>query len=191
MWMTQQRAGGVVMVLLLALWGCPSDRTADDARPAEEIAQLTPEQQMQTALQRVVEAQAQHFDDHQRYADSIQVLIDDYGFQPVGEAQVVLNFAERETAPQWGYLATAVHPFSNQQCEVLHGRTTDGRAFAGQIVCEGPAEGPPMPAQAPPAGEPVRAAPDPQPAAPGTGPDAQRVTPRTEIDTTHPAQRRP
>jgi len=190
MWNTQRRAGGLVMVLLLALWGCPGDRPAEETAPAAEATQMTPEQQMQTALQRVVDAQARHFQDHNRYADSLMTLVD-YGFQPVGEAQVALGFAERETDPRWGYLANAIHPFSNQQCEVLHGRTTDGREFAGQIECTGPAAGPPQPAQAPPPGQPMEAAPQPQPVAPGTGPDAQRVTPRTEIDTVPPAQRRP
>jgi hypothetical protein len=191
MWMTQKRAGGVVMVLLLALWGCPGDRRAEDTTPAAETTQMTPEQQMQTALQRVVEAQASHFQDRNRYADSIQILIDDYGYQPVGEEQVALSFAPQATDPQWGYVASAVHPFSNQRCEVLHGRTTDGREFAGQIVCEGPQEGPPMPGQAPPAGTTLEPTGTAQPTAPGTGPDAQRVTPRTETDTLPPGQRRP
>jgi hypothetical protein len=191
MWMKPGHAGGLVLALVLALGGCGDRTTEDQTAPAAEAAQMTPEQQMQSALQRVVDAQASYFRDHNRYSDSLGVLVDDYGFQPVGEAQVALQFAERETEPQWGYVATAVHPFSNQRCEVLHGRTTDGREFAGQIVCEGPAEGPPMPAQAPPAGTDMRAAPEPQPVAPGAGPDAQRVTPRTEIDTTHPAERRP
>jgi hypothetical protein len=189
MWMTQKRMGAGVMVLLLALWGCPGDRPAEDAAPATEATQLTPEQQMQTSLQRVVDAQASHFQDHNRYADSIQILIDNYGFQPVGEEQVVINF--QGTNPQWGYVATAVHPFSNQQCEVLHGRSTDGREFAGRIVCEGAAAGPPMPGQAPPAGTGLEPAGTPQPTAPGTGPDAPRMTPPTETDTTLPAQRRP
>jgi hypothetical protein len=189
MWTTQKRMGAGVMVLLLALWGCPGDRTAEDAAPAAEATQLTPEQQMQTALQRVVDAQASHFQDHDRYADSIQILIDNYGYQPVGEEQVALNFAQ--TNPEWGYVATAVHPFSNQQCEVLHGRATDGREFAGQIACEGAAADPPMPGQAPPAGATIEPGTAPQPVAPGTGPDAERVTPRTEIDTVPAAQRRP
>lgn len=189
----QMWAGALVLALLPALGGCPGDRTDDDfeMEPAAEAAQLTPEQQMQTALQRVVDAQAQHFQDHNRYADSIQTLAADYGFAPVGEAQVDLAFAERDTDPQWGYAATAIHPFSNQRCEVFHGRTTDGRELAGVIECHGPGEGPPQPPGAPPAGEPLEPGPDAQPVAPGVGPDAERVTPRTEIDTVHPAERRP
>lgn len=179
-----------IALLLPALWGCPGEQRTEETAPAAEAAQMTPEQQMQSALQRVVEAQQSHFDDHNRYADSIQTLVD-YGFQPVGEALVVLNFAERGTDPEWGYVASAIHPFSNQRCEVLHGRTTDGRTFAGQIECVGSEQGPPQPAQAPPAGNPMEAGPEPQPVAPGPGPDAQRTLPQTQIDTTQPAQRRP
>jgi hypothetical protein len=189
MWTTPKRAGAVVMALLLTLWGCPGDRTEDETMPAAEAAQLTPEQQMQTALQRMVDAQARHFQDHDRYADSIQVLADDYDFQPVGEAQVTLSFVGTE--PQWGYVANAVHPFSNQRCEVLHGRTTDGREFAGRIVCEGPEAGPPQPAQPPAPGQPMAPATEPQPVAPGVGPDQPRVTPPTETDTVPLRERRP
>lgn len=187
----QKRKGAAVLVLLFSLWACPGDRGAEEPGPGAEATQLSPEQQMETSLQQVVEAQAAYYEEHETFADSIQILIDDYDFQPVGEAQVALSFAERATSPQWGYVATAVHPFSNQRCEVLHGRTTDGRAFAGQIMCEGPEQGPPQPAHPPVQGEEVRPTVEPQSVAPGSGPDAERTLPRTEIDTVQPAQHRP
>jgi hypothetical protein len=185
------RAIAAATLVAASVAACGDDRAVEDTEPAAETIQLTPEQQMQTSLQRLVEAQAQHFADHDRYADSIQTLIDDYGFQIVGEEQVAIAFAQAETDPRWGYVATAVHPFSNQQCEVLHGRTTDGREFAGRITCEGPVEGPEQPMQPAPEPQDLETGGDPQPVQPGAGPDAQRTLPRTETDTVRPGERRP
>jgi hypothetical protein len=184
-------AAAAIAALVVGLGACGTDRSDEDTRPAAETIQLAPEQQMQTSLQRVVDAQARHFADHQRFADSVQTLVDEYGFQIVGEEQVSISFAEAQTDPRWGYVATAIHPFSNQRCEVLHGRSTDGREFTGQIVCEGPAEGPEQPQEPAMRPQELEAGSDPQPVAPGTGPDAQRVLPPTETDTVRPEQRRP
>ncbi|MBA4158355.1 MAG: hypothetical protein H0X65_12865 [Gemmatimonadetes bacterium] len=59
-----------------------------------------------------------------------------YDFAPVGDAIVTINFTG--TAPEWGYLAVALHHASDQQCEVHHGqRGAEGAEFefAGEIVC--------------------------------------------------------
>jgi hypothetical protein len=162
-----------LIALLPTLSGCPRDEPVEEPPPAAPAEHLTPEQQMQTALQRLVAAQGEHFRDHDRYTDTLQVLIDEYGFAPVGDAHVAISFAGTE--PQWGYVASSVHPFSNLECEVLHGRASDGRIFAGEIECEAEGPEPPTPPQqvptAPPGvttdeptGEPIEAAPPP----PGT-----------------------
>jgi hypothetical protein len=155
----------VLLVLIPTLWGCPrDDAPGDDLPEATAAAHLAPEQAMQTALARVVEAQLSFFEDHNRYADSIPAL-ERYGFRPVEDTHVALSF--QGTEPQWGYLATAVHTFSNQRCEVLHGRATDGREYAGQIECT--SEGAPGTPPPTPAGQAAPGAPGAtQPGAPGT-----------------------
>jgi hypothetical protein len=169
------RLATLVLCLLPALWGCPGDdRPADDLPEATAADPAAAEQAMQTVLTRVVEAQQRHFEAHNHYADSIPAL-EEYGFRPVEDTHVTLGF--QGTQPEWGYLATAIHTFSNHRCEVLHGRATDGREYAGQIECTAEGAAGPQPALPPGqtgAGTPGAAQPGAtgttQPGAPGTTP---------------------
>jgi hypothetical protein len=91
---------------------------------------------MRASLASVVDAQAAFHQDHGRYTAGTDTLTVNYDFAPVGDAIVTINFTG--TAPEWGYLAVALHHASDQQCEVHHGqRGAEGAEFefAGEIVC--------------------------------------------------------
>lgn len=146
----RNRVTGIALAILVAAVGCNGEREQPATeQPATETAVTTETaaaEEMRSTLARLVEAQSAYFDDQGRFADGTAVLIEDYGFAPVGDATAALSF--QGTEPQMGYLATAVHPRSAVQCEVHHGRAADGREFAGEIVCTG-ADETAQPAEAP------------------------------------------
>ncbi len=127
----------IVLAVLLVATGCPreTDPTVDQvAIEAPAVAAVHPVEQMHSSLGTLVQAQAEFHQDHGRFAEDLGILIDEYGFAPVGDATVTLHF--EGTAPQHGYIARAVHPNVAEQCEVHHGETVpEGEQFRGEIVC--------------------------------------------------------
>jgi len=127
----------VVLTSAIVFVGCDTAPDTERAPGAAELpppAEQQPEQQMRATLANVVEAQAAFYNDHGRFSDDPALLMDEYGFMPVGDASVVINFGG--TAPNWGYLATAIHPTAPVGCEVYHGRPgPDEPQFAGAIEC--------------------------------------------------------
>ena len=130
---------GMVVTGFLAIGmsaACGRDEAPGEGVAAGAAVAGDPEQEMRATLERMVEAQSAFFAQNDRFTSEVAVLMEQHGFEPVGSATTVISFAG--TQPEWGYLATALHPTSQRQCEVHHGRAgPDGPEFAGQIVCEG------------------------------------------------------
>ncbi|CAN5724113.1 hypothetical protein BH23GEM7_BH23GEM7_22570 [soil metagenome] len=147
----RNRVTGIALAALVATVGCNGDREQPAMeQPATETAVTTEAaatNEMRSTLARLVEAQSAHFEDHQQFAGETTILIDQYGFEPEGDATATIHF--QATNPEIGYVATAVHPFSAERCEVHHGQALpDQREFTGEIVCTG-ADGAARPAGAP------------------------------------------
>lgn len=127
---------GLIILLMSGALGCGSDE-ADGEVEAVPAGQLEPEQQMRATLESLTEAQARYHAQHGEYAPGTAELLDDYGFAPVGEALVAINFGG--TSPEWRYLATATHPTSDVQCEMVQGRPgPDEPQYQGTIECSRP-----------------------------------------------------
>jgi hypothetical protein len=126
----------VPLFLAVILAGCPGNDVPDTGEAAAG-AQLDPEQQMRGTLENLVRAQARYHERHGRYSADAGELLENYGFQPVGDTHAVISFGE--PGPEWRYLASATHPRSQVTCEVVHGRPgPDEPQYTGQIDCAAP-----------------------------------------------------
>lgn len=127
-------AASLALACVLVISACDTGR--DQAAETDGVVAISAEEEMRSSLASVVDAQASFYEDHGRYAAGTDTLVANYGFAPVGNATVTINFTG--TAPEWGYVAAAIHPNTDQQCEVHHGRRgAEGPEFefAGEIVC--------------------------------------------------------
>lgn len=127
----------ILVLFAAAALGC--GERGDAGAPAEAApgSELEPEEQMRATLENLTEAQALYHARHGEYAPGTAELIEEYGFVPVGQAVVVINFGG--TSPEWRYLATATHPTSDLLCEMVQGRPgPDEPQYQGQIECSEP-----------------------------------------------------
>jgi hypothetical protein len=133
---------GMALVLLAGA-GCERrEAPPEETRVGTEAPGWSPEAQMRATLSDLIHAQQRHYAELERYADNTAVLIEEFDFTPVGDATVTISFidaaVEPEPDPEGGYLAVALHPLSDQRCEVQHTISPlAGRETVGEIVCVG------------------------------------------------------
>jgi hypothetical protein len=128
------------MLVLLAGAGCERrDDPGQDAPAAVEAPGWSPEAQMRATLSDLVHAQQRYYQEHDRFSTDPGLLVEEYEFRPVGEATVTISFVAADEEAERGYLAVALHPLSDQQCEVQHTLSpVAARETVGEIVCTAP-----------------------------------------------------